>query len=64
MNDEIADRLLRMTEVKTRVGLGKTKIYALIAEGHFPRPHRISAKAVRWSERDIAQWVAGITSTD
>ena len=64
MSDGIADRLLRMAEVKGRVGLGKTKIYALIAEGRFPKPHRVGAKAVRWSERDIAQWVAGLTRVD
>lgn len=63
MNDDDADRLLRMAEVKNRVGLGKTKIYALIAEGSFPRPHKITAKAVRWSERDITRWMTGITAT-
>lgn len=64
MTNEITDRLLRMTDVKGRVGLGKTKIYALIAEGRFPKPHRLGAKAVRWSERDITQWVAGVTRAD
>lgn len=60
VGDEPSDRLLRLTEVKSRVGLGKTKIYELIAEGQFPKPHRVTIRAVRWSERDIAKWLAGI----
>lgn len=58
---DASDRLLRMAEVKSRVGLGKTKIYALIAEGRFPRPHKITTVAVRWSEREILQWIAAMT---
>ena len=59
---ESSDRLLRMAEVKSRVGLGKTKIYSLIAQGRFPRPHKITTTAVRWSERDVLQWVASMTA--
>jgi prophage regulatory protein len=53
-----SDRLLRISDVKSQVGLGKSKIYALIAEGRFPRPYRLSPKAARWSEREIAEWIA------
>lgn len=60
--DTAGDALLRMSEVKLRVGLGKTKIYAMIAEGKFPKPHRVTAAAVRWSARDIDRWVGGVTS--
>ena len=51
------DRLLRLTEVRHRVGLGKTMIYALIGEGRFPRPYKITPAAARWSEREIVAWV-------
>ncbi len=57
------DALLRMSEVKRRVGLGKTKIYAMIAEGKFPKPHRVTAAAVRWSARDIDRWVGEVTGS-
>ena len=61
MPDTTGDALLRMTEVKRRVGLGKTKIYAMIAEGKFPKPHRVTAPAVRWSARDFDRWVGDVT---
>ena len=51
------DRLLRIAEVKARVALGKTKIYELIAGGRFPKPHKITAAAARWSEGDITAWI-------
>jgi len=52
------DRLLKIAEVKSRVGLGKSKIYALVAEGRFPRPYKLTPKAARWSEREISDWIA------
>lgn len=54
------DRLLRLPEVQERVGLGKTKIYALIGQGGFPRPYALSRRAVRWSEREIGAWIEAI----
>ena len=51
------DRLLRIADVMSRVGLRKCKIYALVAESRFPRPYKLSPKAARWSEREIAAWI-------
>ena len=52
------DRLIRLVEVRDRVGLGKTKIYAMIGEGRFPKPYRITPAAVRWSAHDT--WIANV----
>jgi prophage regulatory protein len=52
------DRLIRLSEVKQRVGLGKTLIYAMIAEGRVPKPYKITPAAARWSEREIGEWVS------
>ena len=54
---EAPDRLLRIGDVMGRVGLRKSKIYALVAENRFPRPYKLSPKAARWSEREIAAWI-------
>ena len=54
---EPSDRLLRIADVMSRVGLRKSKIYALVAEHRFPRPYKLSPKAARWSEREIAAWI-------
>jgi prophage regulatory protein len=57
----VPDRLLRLAEVRHRVGLGKTMIYAMIGEGRFPRPYKITPAAARWSEREVEAWIALIT---
>jgi prophage regulatory protein len=51
------DRLIRLDEVKRRVGLGKTMIYRLIQESRFPAPYKLSPFASRWSEREIVAWI-------
>jgi len=51
------ERLLRLAEVRHRVGLGKTMIYAMIGEGRFPKPYKITAAAARWSEREVEAWI-------
>ncbi len=52
------DRLIRIDEVKYRVGLGKTMIYRLIQQGRFPSPYKLSPFASRWSEQEIVGWIA------
>lgn len=52
------DQLIRMPNVKHRVGLGRTSIYALVAEGKFPAPVKIGKRAVAWSARAVDQWIA------
>ncbi|AKX47399.1 hypothetical protein AKN94_08570 [Thiopseudomonas alkaliphila] len=50
-------RILRLPEVKTKIGFGRSTIYALMANGEFPRSIRIGARAVGWLESDINQWI-------
>ena len=50
------DRLLKLSEVMHRVGLGKTRIYELIAKRLFPAPHKIFG-ASRWSEQEVVAWI-------
>lgn len=50
-------RFLRRPAVEHQIGLSKTQIYALMAEGNFPRPVKIGARAVGWVEADIAAWI-------
>lgn len=53
---EQTERLVRLSEVCHRVGLGKTRIYQLIADGEFPAPYKISG-ASRWSEAELVEWI-------
>lgn len=54
--DEV-DRLLRIDEVKRRVGLGKTMIYRLIRQQRFPAPYKLSPFTARWSQREVVEWI-------
>lgn len=54
------ERLLRLAEVRHQVGLGKSMIYAMIGEGRFPRPYKITAAAARWSEREVDSWIEAV----
>jgi prophage regulatory protein len=54
---ERPDRLIKLDEVKRRVGLGKTMIYRLIQERRFPAPYKLSPFASRWSEAEILEWI-------
>ncbi len=51
-------RYLRLPDVKAETGLGKTSIYHLIREGEFPKPVKISSRAVAWREGAIEAWKA------
>lgn len=57
-------RLLRRAEVEALVGLGRSSIYAMMAEGRFPRPVRVGRGAVRWPEAVIQAWVAARLAQD
>lgn len=54
----MTDKHLRRPAVETLTGLSRSTIYALMAKGAFPRPVRLTAKAVAWPESAIAEWLA------
>jgi prophage regulatory protein len=50
-------RLLSLSEVRERFPLSKSTIYRGIARGTFPKPIRISAGRVAWSEHELIGWL-------
>ena len=54
---DMPERFVRIDEVCRRAGLGKTMIYAMIKDGRFPRPYKISPFAARWSEHELVAWI-------
>ncbi|MGB1561609.1 MAG: helix-turn-helix transcriptional regulator [Sinimarinibacterium flocculans] len=50
------DRLIRLPEVLARVGLRKTKVYALIAAGEFPKPVKLGRDSL-WVESEVSAWI-------
>lgn len=53
----MAESLLRLQAVMDRVGLKRSKIYALISEDKFPPPVKIDG-AARWPESKVEAWMA------
>ena len=51
-------QLLRLPAVKARCGLGRSSIYNRIAEGTFPAPVSLGARAVAWPSTAIDAWIA------
>ena len=54
------NRLLRIDEVLEIVGVSKSVLYEMIARNDFPRPVRISLRAVGWRQRDIDEWLESL----
>jgi prophage regulatory protein len=50
-------RLIRLEEVKRRTGFQKSSIYNRVADGMFPRPVNLGARAVAWVEDEIQEWI-------
>ncbi len=55
------ERHYRRREVEAVTGLSRSTIYHLLSRGEFPRPVKITAKAVAWPESAIAGWLAART---
>ena len=55
----MTDKHLRRPAVQELTGLSRSTIYDLMAKGAFPRPIKLTAKAVAWRESAIADWLAG-----
>lgn len=52
------NRILRRADVILLCGLSCSTIYALMARGDFPKPVRLTGRAVGWREEDIDAWLA------
>lgn len=54
------ERFLDLPEVRVRVCLSKSSIYEMLGRNPpaFPRPVKLSRRAVRWPESEISKWVA------
>lgn len=52
-------RLLRLPEVKQRVGLSRTEIYRRIQRGAFPRSIPLGPQSAAWDSIAIDTWIDG-----
>ena len=50
-------RLLRLPEVMTRTGLGRSQVYALMKQGKFPPSVKLSPQSIAFVEQEIEGWI-------
>ena len=60
-------RIIRLPEVLSRTGYGRTSIYRKMEDGSFPRsvklggpledPEAFDSRAVAWIEDEVDQWI-------
>lgn len=56
--------ILRLPDVERRIGLSSSTIYAMMADGRFPRPIRIGKRAVGWPSDVVDDWVLDRPSSE
>jgi prophage regulatory protein len=58
LNSTVAtSRAIRMPETQYKTGLSKTHIYRLIRLDLFPKPFKLSERAIAFFEPDIDSWI-------
>ena len=50
--------ILRLPEVRERVGLSRSQIYQLSSLGQFPKQIKLGDRASGWVAHEIDRWVA------
>ncbi|MGD9660752.1 MAG: helix-turn-helix transcriptional regulator [Porticoccaceae bacterium] len=50
-------RLIRKPTVLNRIGHSNAWLYKKIAEGAFPQPVKLGARAVAWVESEVEEWI-------
>lgn len=52
------EALLKREEVQRRIGYGRSKLFAEVAAGRFPRPVSIAANRKAWLQSEVDGWIA------
>ena len=55
-----AQRLIRLAEVSSMIGLKRSSIYRYVSEGKFPSPIKVGERSVRWKLADVLAWRAKV----
>lgn len=50
-------RIMRLKDVMDTTGLGRSYIYKLIADGMFPKPVQLGARATGWVSDEVESWI-------
>lgn len=53
----MSNRIFRRPDVEILTGLSRSTLYAMMAEGTFPKPVKLGKRAVGWREVDLFNWL-------
>lgn len=53
----MTQEILRLPQVKTRTGLSRASIYALVSQGRFPKQIKLSERAAGWLAHEVDGWL-------
>ncbi len=56
--DAKGPRLLRIDEVAMCLGLSRSQVWRMVKECRFPKPRRLSTRAVAWLEQEVSGWIS------
>ena len=51
-------QLIRLPDTLAKTGLTRTRLYAAIDAGTFPKPVKITVRAVAWPAEEIDAWIS------
>jgi prophage regulatory protein len=54
---ERGDRFCRLPDVLNQISLCRAQVYAMVKADEFPRPYRLSQRAVAWKQSDLSEWL-------
>lgn len=49
-------KILRRTEIEEQLGLARSTIYQMVADGEFPKPVKLGRRAVGWRAEEVENW--------
>jgi prophage regulatory protein len=53
----MSDKILRLPDTMSKIGLSKPSIYRLMKLGQFPQPIALGERARGWVESELDAWI-------
>ena len=53
-------QILRRRQLEEKLGLSRSSIYQMIADGSFPKPIKLGRRAVGWRAEEVEKWLAAM----
>ena len=60
----MTDQMYRLPDLERAIGLKRSTIYAMIADGTFPKPLLLGKRAVGWPAATVREWLNGRLRND